>query len=101
MASDAIVRRIVEEVETLGPVRFDRFMEICLYDAAAGYFAAGDLRSDRAGDFLTSPEVSPVFGQLLARFVSTEFERIGDPFHLVEVGGGSGSLLRPLVDRLG
>ena len=91
---------IIEEIERDGPIGFDRFMELALYAAGAGYFSTGELRSDRAGDFLTSPEVSPAFGETIAAFVTAEHERIGEPFTLAEVGGGSGSLIRPLVDAL-
>lgn len=96
----SVFERIVEEIATDGPIGFDRFMELALYDRDAGYFAAGRLRSDRSGDFLTSPEVSPLFGTTLARFVDAECVRMGGPCELVEVGGGSGSLLRPLLDAL-
>ena len=92
--------KIISEIEAAGPIGFDRFMEVALYDADAGYFATGALRSDRAGDFLTSPEVSPLFGETIALFVAAERERIGEPFTVAEVGGGSGSLLRPLLDAL-
>ncbi len=78
---------------------FERFMEQALY-GDGGFFASTELRSVKGGDFLTSPEVSPLFGETLARFVGTECERIGDPFRLVEVGGGSGSLLRSLLDEV-
>ena len=77
-------------------------MRAALYDPEAGYFATGPLRSEKAGDFLTSPEVSPLFGETIARFVEAEAGRIGaDPVDLVEVGAGSGSLLRSLLDALG
>ncbi|HUG75536.1 MAG TPA: SAM-dependent methyltransferase [Acidimicrobiia bacterium] len=79
---------------------FDRFMELSLYDRDDGYFAAGEVRSEKDGDFLTSPEVSPLFGETLARFVVAERERIGEPFSVVEVAAGTGSLLRPLLDAL-
>lgn len=92
--------RITSEIETAGPIGFDRFMEIALFDSDAGYFATGALRSDRSGDFLTSPEVSPLFGETIARCVNAERGRVGAPFSLVEVGGGSGSLLRPLLDAM-
>ncbi len=95
-----ILDQIIDEIRRDGPIGFDRFMEIALYDADGGYFATGSLRSDRGGDFLTSPEVSPLFGGTIARFVATERERIGEPFAVVEVGGGSGSLLRPLLDGM-
>lgn len=74
-------------------------MEISLYDRE-GFFGGDVLRSERAGDFLTSPEVSGLFGETLAGFVEAEHERIGEPFQVVDVGAGSGSLLEPLLARL-
>jgi SAM-dependent MidA family methyltransferase len=74
-------------------------MDLALYDPEGGFFGAGKLRSEKAGDFLTSPEVSPLFGETLARFVELERERIGEPFQVVEVGAGSGSLIAPLSSR--
>jgi SAM-dependent MidA family methyltransferase len=77
---------------------FERFMEIALYDPD-GFFGGDALRSEKAGDFLTSPEVSPLFGETLAEFVRREHERIGDPFVLVEAGAGSGSLIQSLLGQ--
>jgi SAM-dependent MidA family methyltransferase len=80
-----------------GPMPFEEFMRLALYHRE-GFFGGGQLRSERAGDFLTSPEVSPLFGATLARFVSAEHARVGDPFAVYDVGAGSGSLLGPLLD---
>jgi SAM-dependent MidA family methyltransferase len=99
-AGDLVRDRIVREIGESGPMPFDRFMEVALYDPDGGYFATGPLRSEREGDFLTSPEVSPLFGETLARFVAAERDRIGEPFSVVEVAAGTGSLLRPLLDAL-
>ena len=71
-------------------------MQLALY-GESGFFSSTTLRSEKAGDFLTSPEVSPMFGETLATFVRSERERVGEPFRVVEVAGGSGSLLRPLL----
>jgi len=77
-------------------------MRTALYGSAGGFFGGAVLRSERAGDFLTSPEVSPMFGETLASFVRSEAARVGTPApDIVEAGAGSGSLLRPLLDTVG
>lgn len=86
-------------IEDSGPIPFDDFMAAALY-GPGGFFTGKRLRSVKAGDFLTSPEVSPRFGTTLARFVAAERERLGDPFRVIEAGGGSGSLLAPLLSAL-
>ena len=95
-----LIGRIVDEIAALGPMRFDRFMEIALYDPEGGFFGSGRLRSHRTGDFLTSPEVSPLFGETLARFVVAERDRIGYLDAVVDCGAGSGSLLAALLPGL-
>ncbi|MCA1736932.1 MAG: SAM-dependent methyltransferase [Actinobacteria bacterium] len=79
-----------------GPISFERFMEIALY-GEGGFFRGETIRSVSDGDFLTSPEVSSLFGVTLAEFVRQEHRRLGEPFRLVDVGAGSGSLLRSLL----
>lgn len=94
-----LARRLADRIREQGPLPFDEFMQAALYDPDEGYFASGPLRSSREGDFLTSPEVSPLFGGTLARFVEAEAARIGaDPITVVDAGAGSGSLLRALLD---
>jgi SAM-dependent MidA family methyltransferase len=89
-------QRIRREIGAAGPIPFEVFMDVALYDPDGGFFTTGTLRSERGGDFLTSPEVSTLFGETLARFVERERERIGQPFEVVEVAAGSGSLIGPL-----
>jgi SAM-dependent MidA family methyltransferase len=88
--------RILHEIQATGPWPFERFMRESLY-GEGGYFNTATLRSEKAGDFLTSPEVSPLFGETIGAFVAAERERIGEPFELIEVAAGSGSLLGPLL----
>ena len=98
MLRDRLIARIRRE----GPLPFDEFMRVALYDPDEGYFTTGPLRSAKEGDFLTSPEVSPLFGETIARFVAAEAKRVGaEPVDVLEVGAGSGSLLRPLLDAVG
>jgi SAM-dependent MidA family methyltransferase len=91
-------KHIQQMVRADGPIPFERFMEIALYHPD-GFFGGETLRSDRDGDFLTSPEVSGAFGETLAGYVRLEHQRIADPFTLVEVGAGSGSLLVSLLSK--
>lgn len=91
--------RIIAEISKDGPLPFERFMERALYDPE-GFFGGDRLRSEKSGDFLTSPEVSRMFGETLGRYVSAVRERIGEPFMLVEVGAGSGSLIGPLLETV-
>ena len=91
--------RIIDQIRANGPVPFEQFMDWALY-GEGGFFSGTVLRSDKAGDFLTSPEVSSLFGETLAEYVAAERDRIGEPFELVEVAAGSGSLLQPLIARL-
>ena len=95
-------QRIIDEIADNGPIPFERFMELALYDPQGGFFATGPLRSEKAGDFLTSPEVSPAFGATIGRYVESEHQRLGGPedFTVVEVGAGSGSLMGALLASL-
>lgn len=96
----SLLKRIRAEIHEAGPMPFERFMGLALYDADGGFFGAGPLRSVKAGDFLTSPEVSPWFGRTLGRYVSERLAGLGVPRTLVEVGAGSGSLLGPLLESV-
>jgi SAM-dependent MidA family methyltransferase len=89
-------QRMINEIANNGPMPFERFMGISLYDPR-GFFGGRALRSRRSGDFLTSPEVSGLFGETLATYVKAVRDRIGEPIQVVEAGAGSGSLLRALL----
>lgn len=80
-----------------GPVGFDRFMAHALYGSRGFYMRKG--AAGRRGDFLTSPEVGPLFGTVIARYLDTRWERIGrpDPFTVVDAGAGPGTLARSVL----
>ncbi|HEY3522653.1 MAG TPA: SAM-dependent methyltransferase [Candidatus Limnocylindrales bacterium] len=103
VASDpALVARIRDEIRRRGPMTFARFMEIALYDPHGGYYMTEESRPTRAGDFLTAPELHPIFGQALARQVVEVWQRLGrpQPFVVREFGAGSGALAAALLGRL-
>jgi SAM-dependent MidA family methyltransferase len=94
-----LLESIRDEIARTGPLTFARFMEIALYDPARGYYRGAVARPGRAGDFLTAPEASPIFGRTLARFALAVHAAIGAPgtFTIREHGAGTGALAAPLV----
>jgi SAM-dependent MidA family methyltransferase len=85
---------IREEIATEGPIPFARFMALALGHPTGGYYTGPRARPTRDGDFLTGPELHPIFGAALARQLAEAWERLDrpDPFTLVEYGAGAGTL---------
>ena len=81
------------------PLRFDVFMESALYAEPDGFYASGGGAGRRTGDFLTSVEVGPLFGRLVARLADRCWEELGRPgdFTLVDAGAGRGTLARSVL----
>ena len=81
-----------------GPLTVAAFMDLALYDSELGYYARAAQRSGRAGDFFTSVDVGPLFGELLEVQLADMYERLqaADPglqtCELVEAGCGNGRL---------
>ena len=78
---EALAARIRAEIERGGPMPFARFMDLALYDPAGGYYRATEARPGRAGDFLTAPEIHPVFGWALAGLIVCSAIGIGFGFY--------------------
>jgi SAM-dependent MidA family methyltransferase len=89
---------LFDRIHREGPVRFDVAVDALLY-GDGGFFTSGG-GAGREGDFLTSPEVGPLFGTVVARAVDAEWERLGrpDPFVVIEAGAGRGALARSILD---
>jgi SAM-dependent MidA family methyltransferase len=85
--------RIAERIRREGPIAFDAFMDEALY-GAHGFFTQGHGAGRRGGDFVTSPEVGPLFGALVARALDDQWDKLGapDPFVVVDAGAGRGRL---------
>lgn len=81
-----------------GAIRFDAFMELALY-GDHGFYSSGIGRAGRRGDFITSPEVGPLFGRVLARALDAWWEEMGSPedFAVYDVGAGPGTLARAVL----
>ncbi|TVT71736.1 MAG: class I SAM-dependent methyltransferase, partial [Denitromonas halophila] len=101
--SDALVARLRTSItEAGGWISFADYMHQTLYTPGLGYYSGGAHKFGPAGDFITSPELTPLFGQALAQQVA-EVTAQSAP-HVLEVGAGTGHLAADLLlalDRLG
>ncbi|MFH1045097.1 MAG: SAM-dependent methyltransferase [Pseudomonadota bacterium] len=82
-----------------GWIAFARYMELALYAPGLGYYTAGARKLGREGDFITAPEMTPLFGQTLARQAAQVLESGVD--QILEIGAGSGALAAALLAELG
>lgn len=93
-AADAVRSAIADSG---GALRFDRYLDEILYGRSGFYTGGG--AAGRRGDFITSPEVGPLFGAVLARVVDSWWNELGRPadFHVFDVGAGPGTLARAML----
>ena len=86
-----------------GSIPFSRYMEMVLYDPEFGYYSAGLPKFGPAGDFITAPELTPLFGQTIANCLAPclqALQQAGLPTRILEFGAGSGKLAEALVQQL-
>src|SRR5579859_266165 len=98
-----LVAAIEEEIRAQGGrIDFARFMALALQHPARGYYRRARSRAGHGGDFLTSPEVHPAFGAVLARQIGFLVRVLGGaPGTWVEAGAGVGTLSNEVAARLG
>ncbi len=104
-SADALAhsQRVVDHLRSLiieagGWIPFSRFMEAALYAPGLGYYAAGAMKFGAAGDFVTAPEMTPLFGRTLAHAIAPVLtETHGD---VLELGAGSGRLAADVLGEL-
>ncbi len=89
---DAEIRR---RIALAGPMPVAEYMALCLFDPAHGYYTTHDPFGAR-GDFITAPEVSQMFGELIGLWVSAVWKQMGAPenVRLIELGPGRGTMMK-------
>ncbi len=94
-----MTEEIRSEIREHGPIAFERFMELALYGVEGFYTRVDGGSAGRRGDFITSPEVGPLFGAVIGRYLDAEWERIGRPgeFTVIDAGAGPGTLARSVL----
>jgi SAM-dependent MidA family methyltransferase len=90
------LRSLIEDAG--GWVPFSRVMEAALYAPGLGYYAAGAMKFGAAGDFVTAPEMTPLFGRTLAHAIAPVLAETGG--EVLELGAGSGRLAADLLGEL-
>ena len=87
-------QEIRRQIAAEGPLDFDQWMEQALYHPQHGFYSSGGQAGRRGKDFLTSPEVGPLFGAVLANAIDGCWNELGqpDPFTVMEAGAGRGAL---------
>jgi SAM-dependent MidA family methyltransferase len=97
--SQRVAERIAEEIVTAGDwIPFSRYMELALYAPGLGYYSAGSRKFGAEGDFVTSPEISPMFAKCLALQARGVLAQVGGD--VFELGPGSGALAADLFGEL-
>lgn len=93
--STAAARAIAERIRAHGPISFAEFMDAALYDPRHGYYRRGRPNVGRDGDFLTSPELHPLFGYAIAALAAADWDARGRPveYTLCDIGPGTGALI--------
>ena len=84
-----------------GPLRLDRYMDLCLGHPEHGYYRARE-PFGRGGDFITAPEVSQMFGELIAVWCVDAWDALDQPgsLNIVELGPGRGTLMGDILRAL-
>jgi SAM-dependent MidA family methyltransferase len=98
-ANHRLLKQIVEEIKTQGPITFARYMELALYAPGLGYYSAGAKKFGAGGDFVTAPEISPLFSRCIAHQCQQVLAHIngGD---ILEIGAGSGVMAVDILIEL-
>lgn len=98
--SGRLVQRIRDEIDAhQGWISFERFMEMALYEPGLGYYSAGSTKLGQDGDFVTAPEISPLFSRCLAAQCIEVFDRLGTA-DVLELGAGSGVMAADVLSEL-
>lgn len=90
--------RLAAQIAQTGPLTIAQYMTACLHDPQDGYYATRPAIGE-PGDFLTAPMVSQMFGELIGVWAASAWRAMGepDPFLLVEMGPGDGTLMEDLL----
>jgi len=92
---------IIDRIKKGGPIAFRDYMEMALYHPGIGYYTSSTDKIGPEGDFYTSSNVSPIYGEMIGRQLEEMWEHLGyGPFTIVECGAGTGKLCHDVLAYL-
>ena len=98
-ASHALQQQIATAIQDAGgAIPFSRFMELALYAPRLGYYSGGAAKLGASGDFTTAPEITPLFGETVARAAAAIIAQSAPS--IIEFGAGTGKLARDVLTAL-
>ena len=98
--SEKLIERIKQALRKQGGViSFDEYMNMVLYESGLGYYSAGSRKFGSEGDFVTAPELSPIFSQCLANQCAEILNELGSGT-ILELGAGTGAMARDILLEL-
>ena len=102
MAATSLADRLRAQIEADGAIPVSTFVDAALYDPAEGFYATGG-HAGRRGDFITAPEVGPLFGAVISNAIDSWWRDAGEPaeFVVAEHGAGPGTLARTVTVAAG
>ncbi len=94
----SLAQRLSRQIGQDGPISVAQYMNVCLLDPADGYYPSRDPIGAGA-DFITAPEISQMFGELIGVWLAQNWQNIGQPspVHLAELGPGKGTMMSDVL----
>jgi SAM-dependent MidA family methyltransferase len=97
-----LARKFKQRIRREGPISVAEYMQVCLQDPEHGYYVRQQAIG-RSGDFITAPEISQVFGELIGLWSAVVWQQMGSParMNVFELGPGRGTLMRDALRAAG
>lgn len=97
--SDKVKQCLLDKIVSNGSLSFTEYMAAVLYEPGLGYYSAGSTKLGAEGDFITAPEISPLFSQSIAQAILPALAEI-ENCSILEVGAGSGKMAAAILAHL-
>jgi SAM-dependent MidA family methyltransferase len=94
-----LVEHLRNIINSQGPLSFAQYMQQALYAPGLGYYSAGSQKFGAKGDFITAPEISPLFANCVAVQIAQVFEKLSQT-NILEFGAGTGVLAADILQAL-